>query len=356
VFKTLTILLACMNASSPSYESGPESQDMAEPGRTLSLIESREIWSQAPHNAFTDLLRRGDGLVMAFREGRGHISSDGALRVLSSRNGRDWTPAEPLRLSGFDLRDADLSSAPDGRLLLIGGAAPRAEDNERAPTGTVAAWSADGLTWSEPKIVVQPGRWLWRVSWLGERAFGVSYSAGSGPARIDLLTSTDGVEWETRLENMHPAVSSNETALAFVDSVEGGEPLCVALTRAQNSSDSASIGLAQAPFDHFEWKPLGFQLGGPNLIRTPGGNWVAAGRVLQGEEQRTAVFFIDPETGRSGGMIFLPSGGDTSYPGLAWWDGELLVSYYSSHSPEGRELSADANKSRIYLARVRVAE
>ena len=42
--------------------------------------------------------------------------------------------------------------------------------------------------------------------------------------------------------------------------------------------------------------------------------------------------------------LTLPSGGDTSYPGLVWHDGLLWVSYYSSH--EG--------KSAIYLAKVKV--
>ncbi len=43
-------------------------------------------------------------------------------------------------------------------------------------------------------------------------------------------------------------------------------------------------------------------------------------------------------------FLKLPSGGDTSYPGLVWHDGLLWVSYYSSH--EG--------KSSIYLAKVRL--
>ena len=30
-------------------------------------------------------------------------------------------------------------------------------------------------------------------------------------------------------------------------------------------------------------------------------------------------------------LLTLPSGGDTSYPGLVWHDGLLWVSYYSSH-------------------------
>jgi hypothetical protein len=40
----------------------------------------------------------------------------------------------------------------------------------------------------------------------------------------------------------------------------------------------------------------------------------------------------------------LPSGGDTSYPGLLWHNDMLYVSYYSGH--EG--------KTSIYLAKVKI--
>ncbi len=43
-------------------------------------------------------------------------------------------------------------------------------------------------------------------------------------------------------------------------------------------------------------------------------------------------------------VLTLPSGGDTSYPGLVWHDDQLWMSYYSSH--EG--------KTSIYLARIRI--
>ena len=43
-------------------------------------------------------------------------------------------------------------------------------------------------------------------------------------------------------------------------------------------------------------------------------------------------------------FLKLPSGGDTSYAGLAWHEGLLWVSYYSSH--EG--------KACIYLAKVKI--
>jgi hypothetical protein len=50
------------------------------------------------------------------------------------------------------------------------------------------------------------------------------------------------------------------------------------------------------------------------------------------------------DRGRIEPFVQFVSGGDTSYPGLVWHDGELWVSYYSSH--EG--------KAAIYLARVQV--
>ena len=43
-------------------------------------------------------------------------------------------------------------------------------------------------------------------------------------------------------------------------------------------------------------------------------------------------------------VLTLPSGGDTSYPGLVWHDGLLWMSYYSSH--EG--------KTSIYLAKIKL--
>jgi len=54
--------------------------------------------------------------------------------------------------------------------------------------------------------------------------------------------------------------------------------------------------------------------------------------------------WLDPQAGTLTEFLKLPSGGDTSYPGLVWHDGLLWVSYYSSH--EG--------KTSVYLAKVKL--
>jgi len=43
-------------------------------------------------------------------------------------------------------------------------------------------------------------------------------------------------------------------------------------------------------------------------------------------------------------FLEFPSGGDTSYPGMVFYDGILWVSYYSSHE----------EKTSIYLAKVKI--
>ena len=82
-------------------------------------------------------------------------------------------------------------------------------------------------------------------------------------------------------------------------------------------------------------------MGGPNFVVLPDGSMWAGSRHY-GAETKTGLFRMT----RSGIelALALPSGGDTSYPGMVWYDRLLWMSYYSSH--EG--------KPSIYLARLRL--
>jgi len=183
---------------------------------TVEVLGVKKIWDQAPHNAFTDLVRWHDAFYCAFREGRGHVSTDGRIRILESKNADVWEPAALISLDGFDLRDAHLSVVPDGRLMLLGGAAPREKDNQSAPTGTFVSFSADGRQWTEPQIAVKPGRWLWCVTWHKGKAYGVSYTAGQGGDRyLDLLVSDDGINYKQRVPKLFEQGYPTEVTLRF---------------------------------------------------------------------------------------------------------------------------------------------
>ncbi len=307
------------------------------------LVSVTKISDRAPHSAFTDLIRWNDQFVCAFREGRGHVSSDGKIRVLTSTNGADWKPAALIELVGFDLRDAGLSIAPDGRLMLIGGASPRPKDDDRSPTGSFVSFSDDAANWTKPQIVAEPGRWLWRVTWHDRKAYGVLYEAGSGDRTSSLLVSNDGVKYEKHVPELLSDGRPTEAVIRFDNDVT---MYCLQRRDGASPTNTAKLGISKPPYKSWEWHDLGHYFGGPNLIQVPGGDWIAAGRLVRDRQPKTVLAVLDVDHKSLKPILELPSGGDTSYPGLVWHDDVLYVSYYSSHE----------DKTSIYLAKVKLNE
>lgn len=307
----------------------PAAQGQAE------IVDVRKIWDAAPHNAFTDLVRFKDRWWCVFREGKAHVSPDGALRVLSSADGDAWESAALVTMEGADLRDAKIVIAPDGRLMLNGAGAMHPPSSVKHQT--FAWFSDDGKTWSAPAKIGEPDFWLWRVTWNEGNAYGVGYGT-AGAKSIRLYSSKDGRSFGVRVPTLFDKGSPSEASILFLPD---GTALC--LVRRDEGTKTAQLGTAKPPYSEWTWKDLGVPLGGPQLLRLPDGRIVAAGRRYEGGV-RTSLHWLDPEKGALAEFAKLPSGGDTSYPGLAWHDGLLWVSYYSSH--EG--------KTSIYRAKVKL--
>lgn len=310
----------------------------------VEVITVKKIWDEAAHNAFPDLVRWNEKFYCAFREGRGHVSTNGKIRILKSKATNLWESAALVTLEGYDLRDAHLSVTPEGRLMLLGGAAPRKRDNQSAPTGTFVCFSQDGRQWTKPRIVVKPGRWLWRVTWHEGKAYGVSYAAGERMPYLELLISSDGVNYQTHVAKLFGEGYPTEVTLRF-----DTDDTCYALVRRDRrgkEASSALLGVSKPDYKKWRWHDLGKSFngfGGPNFIRIPGGHWIGAGRMHEGGAH-TAVTYVDVKNGTMTKLLKLPSGGDTSYPGLLWYEKMLYVSYYSSH--EG--------KTSMYLAKLKI--
>jgi hypothetical protein len=313
---------------------GPAMGAEGEPGQP-EIVNVRKIWDAAPHNAFTDLVFHNDEWFCVFREGLDHVSSDGVLRVISSRDGSRWRSASVLIHHGSDLRDAKLTVTPEGKLMLSGAAA--LHDSDPVAHQTLAWFSDNGRRWSEPVPIGDPNFWLWRVTWRGPRAYGVGY-ATRGPQIARLYQSGDGRRFDAVVPTFFAEGYPNEHSMVFL---EDGTAYC--LLRRDGTPSSAQFGIARPPYTDWQWKDLGVRIGGPHMLRLPDGRLVAGVRLMDGKT-RTALCWVDPEAGRLTEFLSLPSGGDTSYPGLVWNDGLLWVSYYASH--EG--------KTSIYLARVKI--
>ena len=299
------------------------------------IVEVRKIWDRAPHNAFTDLVRHDGTWYCAFREGQGHVSDDGKLRVIRSLDGEKWESAGLLESDVYDLRDAGISTMPNGRLMLLGGATVIGPP--RGGTGTFVSFSDDGQNWSPPRIMQEPGRWLWKTTWRDGTAYGVAY-ATAGRGASALMASEDGVAFREHVSKLLDDGWPTEARVRFD---QAGVAWC--LHRRDKSPNSAMLGRAEAPYTDWRWSDLGAFLGGPNFLQTPQGDWIAVGRLMDGGA-RTAVVWLDVKRGAMTELVRLPSGGDTSYPGLVWHDDTLWISYYSSHE----------KRTSIYLAKVKI--
>lgn len=306
------------------------------------LQRAEKIWDAAPHNAFTDLIRHGGRFVCTFREGNGHVSPDGAIRVIVSKDGTKWESAARLTREGYDLRDPKLSLMPDGQLLLLAGAAVREGTKSATWHRSCVATSADGRTWSDWTWIAAENDWVWRITWHAGKAYAVAYDvAPQSRAKKSYgtrLYAGDGLKFNAVVDALRPGGTTEATLRFAAD----GMGYC--LQRRDGKENSALLGSSAAPYTTWEWKDLGVYFGGPNFLQRPDGRWWACGRLMEKGKALTALCELDVQAGKLTARLELPSGGDTSYPGLVWHDGRLWISYYSSH--EG--------KTSIYLAVVNV--
>jgi hypothetical protein len=305
----------------------------------LELVSAERIWNEAPHNAFTSLVRFKDRWFCSFREGKAHVSPDGAMRILTSADGKTWESAALLNSETADLRDPKLCVSPQGQLIV---SAVAALHKPVGYTHRSMLWrSDDGRTWSEPLEIGDPNYWLWRINWRGNEAFSVGYDCAK-LADTRLFRSTDGQRFEQWVVPFVSGGAPNEASLVF-----RRDDSCVCLLR-RDGKPVGLVGTAKPPYKEWEWKELSKYVGGPHMISFPGepaDRLVAAVRLIDGKH-RTALCAIDADTGKVTELLTLPSGGDCSYPGIVWHDNQLWVSYYSSH--EG--------KTSIYLARAKVVD
>ena len=293
------------------------------------------IWDQGDHNAFTDLARWHGRWYCTFREGDDHVGGNGRIRVLTSTDGGQWMSAALVGEEGVDLRDPKLSITPDGRLMIVAGGSVYEGPHcvSRQPR---VLFSDDGRQWTSPARILAEGDWLWRVTWHDGRAYGVTYKTLGDEWTTTLMSSADGLGFEA-ITTFAVSGWPNE---ATVRVMPDGE--MVALVRRESGNRLAWFGRSVAPYTSWQWRETQHRIGGPNFIRVPNGELWAGGRGLaDGTKTMVGVLTMD---GAYQPAVTLPSGGDTGYPGLAWFEDALWVSYYSSH--EG--------KAAIYLAQVKV--
>ncbi|WP_437206891.1 sialidase family protein [Planctomicrobium sp. SH664] len=301
------------------------------------IVDVQKIWGEAPHNAFTDLLYHDGKWFCVFREGEKHISPDGALRVLTSDDAKTWKSAARVTAPDADLRDAKISVAPDGRLCLCGAGAWH--DRKGSSHQSFVWYSKDGTDWGEALPIGDPDYWIWRLTWHDGKAYGIGYATMKNRS-TRLYVSEDGKHFTTLVPQLNNEGYVNESSLLFLP-----DNSALAIIRRDGEQDTtALLGVAKAPYTEWTFRSLKERVGGPQFLQLPDGRILVGGRRYPGGA-KTQLWSLDPAQAKLTEIVTLPSGGDTSYPGLVYQDGFVWMSYYSTH---------ENKKTDIYLAKIKV--
>lgn len=312
---------------------------------TMKVGESRMIWDEAPHNAFTDLHRQHGRWYCTFREGAAHVSPDGAVRVLTSEDGKAWRSVARLTVPWADLRDPKLTETPNGKLLVTAGAL--LQEAKDGTTNRSMAWtSKDGKVWDGPHEIGEPNIWMWSCERFGDSLYSYGYfkewpnnkknkdGSNKGPSPqtpgkhlIRLYRSGDGLEWKPVTTQSHNGHYINETAITFQK-----DGRMVALTRRENGPQPrvARIGVSAAPYTEWTWRDGDHRLNGPAVCALPDGRMVAGGRWKMDSKEHTRLGWVDVESATVTPALVLPSEPETGYPSIVHHEGKLYVSYYAS--------------------------
>ena len=305
-----------------------------------------KIWDSATHNAFSDLIKHEGRYYCTFREGTSHVPSkdgtgDGEIRILVSTDGNMWKSAALIVKEGFDLRDPKLSIAPDGRLMVLIGASVYKNGQLMSQAPYVLFMDKKAKTFSDLQpITLDPSiksdrNWLWRVTWDKKNGYGVVYQFKPDTDwTVYLLKTSDGINYGL-VTQLDVAGKPNEST---VEILKKNRMRIIVRREAGNGY----LGYSGKDYTDWKWNDLGIRLGGPNIISLPDGKTIIGSRSYRENKPYTSLFGLDKD-GKAVELLELPSGGDTSYPGLIVVKDELWVSYYSSH--EG--------KTSIYFAKVK---
>lgn len=311
--------------------------------------EAVKIWDQAPHSAFTDLIRFQNSFYCTFREADSHITginNPGKVRILKSADGANWSVIAHFEVSQKDIRDPKLSITPDNRIMVFMDVETYQANGTTVATRTPHVSFSDntGNNFSIPEeTLLDPQikaahNWIWRVTWHKGVGYGVDY-LGAGP--LNLVKTTEGKNFQ-KLARIVVDGNPNEATVRF----DQNDKMYM-LIRRELLDQKGVLVTSVPPYSSFQQTKLSIRLGGPEFIFLDNNTLCIASREFSasGAAIGTAVFVTDLN-GNISKTIKLPSGGDTSYAGMLIHENKLWVSYYSSHQ----------GKTQIYLSKIPLSE
>ena len=320
-------------------------------------IKVSKIWDQAEHSAFTDLIRFNDAFYCSFREGASHVGGEnsGKVRIITSKHGDTWESVALLDSEGIDLRDPKLSVTPTKQIMVIMAGAVFDEHGVIQELSPMVSFSdKSGKKFSLPeKSVLDPAitpskDWIWRIAWHQGVGYGIDYQLKENAKDRQLLKKD---AWLLYLMKTKDGKSFEKVSQLAVDDLPNESTIrfdkhgkMYVLIRREAGDKRGVLATSDVPYTAWKYSKLDVRLGGPNFLFLNDERLVMGTRIY--EPQTSTGILVTDLQGNVLKTINLPSGGDTSYPGMVIYQEKLWVSYYSSHE----------DKSTIYLAEIPLNE
>lgn len=307
-------------------------------------------YADGAHNAFTDLAFWRGNYYLCFRHGTGHVSMDGEIRIMRSADMKTWEPVTTIKTFGDD-RDPHFTVTEERLWVHFGTWDLRFPDDSGLPDRGVvrshAVNTEDGETWSDVRALYEPGWWLWRVREHEGTFYSLAYTAERprpGSRETILLRSQDGWQWEF----VSQVTDERMTGEADMWFNEDGSIWMI--TRTGDEAGDAARFDSDPSLMKWTRQDLGVLIHAP-VIAEWKGRFFVAGRGRTNDKYDTQIWESDGAEVRP--LLTLPSGGDTSYPGMlldpATADADapsFFVTWYSQHE------TSERHESNVYAARV----
>lgn len=301
-----------------------------------------KIYDTDEYSAFTDLIRFKDAFYCSFRVGNNHAGGeDGKVRIIRSEEGEQWETVALLDKPDIDLRDPKLSITPDGRIMVIMGGSVYDGKTLLSRRPQVSFSDQSGQSFSSPaEVTIRPAggkedSWIWRVIWNKGTGYGMNYRTGNPDSWDLFLEKTDDGKNFDVVSQLKVDGLPNEATIRF----DRKDQMYVMIRR-EGGDKMGMLAKSIPPYTDWHYEKLDFQLGGPNFLFLNKKKLVMGSRKYQGGV-KTQILVTDLD-GKVKKTFVLPSGGDTSYPGMVIFKRQLWISYYSSHE-EG---------TNIYLTKI----
>ncbi|MCX5660477.1 MAG: hypothetical protein NTW19_12250 [Planctomycetota bacterium] len=293
----------------------------------------RRIYADSNHNMCTGAAWFAGALFVGFRQGDAHVSPNGKVIVLRSRDeGVSFEHVALLR-GQVDTRDAHLYKVGEKHLHCV--------CFETVPTCiTGTAWTEDGLTWSPyTRYTGADGWWLWHPECRDGKHYAVGYTwasstNGLGIDAIAWFESDDGIAWRKIAILRQGSEIPSETNLVFRDN---GEALL--LVRREGGQMWPLLMTSKPPYREWTTQEIEVPIVGLAMWLVGDEIWFAGRWFLKPSVAQMGVFRL--EAGNSGGkpvlQMVLPAGPgfDFSYMGVARHplnSSRFALSYYSNHT------------------------